>query len=63
MIECYKQCEDQPTFSECNDDFLTNLEEKCETFNSAFMIALCKRKAQRWKDYMDEHGEDYYEEI
>ena len=36
------------------------MEEKCEEVT--LFKSFCLRKAERWKEYMDEFGEDYYEE-
>ena len=63
LEECYKQCLDLPTKDECDDDFQEFLEEKCDEDRPVFFNLICKRKAKKWFDFVQDNADDYYEKV
>ena len=63
LDECYKRCLDQPTKDECDEQFQEDLEELCEDDAPTLFVNYCKRKAEKWFDFVQENADDYFEKV
>lgn len=61
LTKCYRVLDSNLyTKEQCDENFLEALKEKCN--NLAFKKNLCLRKAEEWKEFVDEYLDDHFKE-